>query len=697
MSSEIDKKIDYLPGVGSSRASLLNTELGIFTLRDLLLHFPFRYEDRSIFHNVSDIKESMDTVQLKGKIVSFQKAGEGRRQRLVAEFADNTGRIELIWFQGIKWVEKKLSIGSSYIVYGKPAVFGRSFNLSHPEINLLTQANGNQTGFKPVYALTEKLRKKFIDSKVLGQMSQNALGEIGRNIPENLPESLVKVFKMIPRFQAFHLIHHPKDARHIRHASRRLKFEELFYNQLSLINQKLLRKNEFEGHLFTKTKLLTRFYEDYLPFELTNAQKKVIKEIFFDFKSQMQMNRLLQGDVGSGKTIVSFICMLMAIDCGAQCCLMAPTEILAKQHFINLQKFADEIGLKVALLTGSTKKKDRVEIHESLENGTINIIIGTHALIEDKVKFQNLGLCVIDEQHRFGVAQRAKLWNKNKDIHPHILVMTATPIPRTLAMTLYGDLDVSVIDELPKGRKPIKTVHRYDSKRLEVFQFIRDQIVRERQVYIVYPLIEESEQMDFKNLMDGYESISRAFPDNALSILHGKMKPKDKDYEMQRFAKGETDIMVATTVIEVGVDVPNASLMIIENSERFGLAQLHQLRGRVGRGAEQSYCILMSDFKLSKESKRRIETMVETNDGFKISEVDLELRGPGDMSGTQQSGLIDLKIANLATDGQILKFARESALEILDEDPDLILEKHSMIKAFTQARKTPGLSWSRIS
>jgi len=411
----------------------------------------------------------------------------------------------------------------------------------------------------------------------------------------------------------------------------------------------------------------------------------------------MQMNRLLQGDVGSGKTIVSFICMLMAIDSGAQCCLMAPTEILSIQHFHNLEKFANQIGLKVALLTGSTKKKERTVIHENLENGNINIIIGTHALIQDKVKFQNLGLCVIDEQHRFGVAQRAKLWNKNKEIHPHILVMTATPIPRTLAMTLYGDLDVSVIDELPAGRKPIKTVHRYDSRRLEVFQFIRDEIIKGRQVYIVYPLIEESETMDFKNLMDGYESITRAFPNNALSIVHGKMKPKDKDFEMQRFVKGETEIMIATTVIEVGVDVPNASLMIIENAERFGLAQLHQLRGRVGRGAEQSYCILMSDFKLSKESRKRIDTMVETNDGFKISEVDLELRGPGDMSGTQQSGLLDLKIANLATDGKILTFARESALEVLDEDPDLALEKHVMIKAFVYEKKVNRLNWSRIS
>ena len=697
MSSPLEKKIDYLPGAGSIRSALLNTELGIFTYADLLEYYPFRYEDRSTFQRISDLTEAMDNAQLKGKITHIQKIGEGRKERLVVDFTDNSGKVELIWFQGIKWVEKKLSVGDDYVVYGKPTVFGHQFNFSHPEINALTPSNAVTGGFKPIYSLTEKLRRKFIDSKVIGQISQNALRDLGTSIPENLPEILLTKFKLIPRYQAFNLIHHPKGFNHVRHALRRLKFEELFFNQLSLINQKLLRKNEFEGHLFTKTELLTRFYEDHLPFELTGAQKKVIKEIFFDFKSGMQMNRLLQGDVGSGKTIVSFICMLMAIDGGAQCCLMAPTEILAIQHFHNLQKFAELIGLKVALLTGSTKKKERTVIHEGLEEGSINIIIGTHALIEDKVKFQNLGLCVIDEQHRFGVAQRAKLWNKNKEIHPHILVMTATPIPRTLAMTLYGDLDVSVIDELPAGRKPIKTVHRYDSRRLEVFQFIRDEILKGRQVYIVYPLIEESEQMDFKNLMDGYESISRAFPNSPLSIVHGKMKPKDKDYEMQRFVKGETKIMVATTVIEVGVDVPNASLMVIENAERFGLAQLHQLRGRVGRGTEQSFCIMMSDFKLSKESRKRIETMVETNDGFKISEVDLELRGPGDMSGTQQSGLIDLKIANLATDGKILAFARESALEILDEDPGLSFEKNAMINAFVNRKKEKRLNWSKIS
>ncbi|MCR9066946.1 MAG: ATP-dependent DNA helicase RecG, partial [Cytophagales bacterium] len=492
---------------------------------------------------------------------------------------------------------KKLRIDGEYVVYGKPTRFGSKFNFSHPEIDLLTQANAQTGGFRPVYSLTEKLRKKFIDSRIIGQITANALQELGKNIPENLPENLLTKFKMIPRFQAYQLIHHPKDFGHVRHAKRRLKFEELFYNQLKLINQKLLKKAENEGHLFNKTELLTNFYENHLPFELTGAQKKVIKEIFFDFKSGKQMNRLLQGDVGSGKTIVSFICMLMAIDSGAQCCIMAPTEILAIQHFTGLSEFAELLKLRIELLTGSTKKKQRELIHTGLRDGSVKIIVGTHALLEDVVQFQNLGLCVIDEQHRFGVAQRAKLWNKNKVIHPHILVMTATPIPRTLAMTLYGDLDVSVIDELPAGRKPIQTVHRYDSKRLEVFQFVRDEIKKGRQVYIVYPLIEESETMDYKNLMDGYESVARAFPESPLSIVHGKMKPADKDFEMQRFVKGETEIMVATTVIEVGVNVPNASLMIIENAERFGLAQLHQLRGRVGRGAEQSYCILMTSFK----------------------------------------------------------------------------------------------------
>ena len=697
MSTVLNKKIEFLRGCGSARADLLKTELNIHTYADLLLHYPFRYEDRTTFLRISELSEDLEAAQIKGKIVSFQKMGEGRKQRLSATFSDGTGAVELIWFQGIRWVESKLSIGQSYVLYGKPTVFNRSFSFSHPELEVLTPQNSLTGGFKPVYHLTEKLRKKFIDSKVIGQMTENALAELGSTIPENLPSSLLDKFKLIPRYQAFRLIHHPQDYRHVRHANRRLKFEELFYNQLKLIQLNLFRKAEFEGHLFTKTELLTTFYENHLPFELTGAQKKVIKEIFFDLKSGKQMNRLLQGDVGSGKTIVSFICMLMAINGDAQCCLMAPTEILAIQHYANLQKFADMLGLKIALLTGSSKKKERTVIHEGLLNGSIHIIVGTHALLEDIVQFKNLGFCVIDEQHRFGVAQRAKLWNKNKRIHPHILVMTATPIPRTLAMTLYGDLDVSVIDELPKGRKPIKTVHRYDARRLEVLQFVNDELAKGRQVYIVYPLIEESEQMDLRNLMEGYEAISRYFKGQPLSIVHGKMKPKDKDYEMQRFVKGETKIMVATTVIEVGVDVPNASLMIIENAERFGLAQLHQLRGRVGRGAEQSFCILMTDVKLSSDSKKRIQTMVETTDGFKISEVDLELRGPGDLSGTQQSGLADLRLANLATDGEILRYARESALEILDEDPELQISKHMMIKEFQSQKRPDRLDWSKIS
>ncbi len=697
MSSGLNKGIEYLRGVGTSRADLLKTELAIFTYADLLQHFPFRYEDRSQFHIISKLTEDMEAAQIKGKIRSIQKIGTGRKQRLVVEFSDHTGTIELVWFQGVNWIEKKLRIDGEYVVYGKPTRFGSKFNFSHPEIDLLTQANAQTGGFRPVYSLTEKLRKKFIDSRIIGQITANALQELGKNIPENLPENLLTKFKMIPRFQAYQLIHHPKDFGHVRHAKRRLKFEELFYNQLKLINQKLLKKAENEGHLFNKTELLTNFYENHLPFELTGAQKKVIKEIFFDFKSGKQMNRLLQGDVGSGKTIVSFICMLMAIDSGAQCCIMAPTEILAIQHFTGLSEFAELLNLRIDLLTGSTKKKQRELIHTGLRDGSVKIIVGTHALLEDVVQFQNLGLCVIDEQHRFGVAQRAKLWNKNKVIHPHILVMTATPIPRTLAMTLYGDLDVSVIDELPAGRKPIQTVHRYDSKRLEVFQFVRDEIKKGRQVYIVYPLIEESETMDYKNLMDGYESVARAFPESPLSIVHGKMKPADKDFEMQRFVKGETEIMVATTVIEVGVNVPNASLMIIENAERFGLAQLHQLRGRVGRGAEQSYCILMTSFKLSSDSRKRIQTMVETNDGFKISEVDLELRGPGDMAGTQQSGLVDLRIANLATDGEILKYAREAAIEILDEDEHLDKPENSMINLFLKQKSPNNTNWSKIS
>jgi ATP-dependent DNA helicase RecG len=693
----LEQKIDYLRGVGSNRAQLLNTELAIFTYEDLLGHYPFRYEDRTAFHKVSSVRTEEEPYQIKGKIISTGLVGDKRKQRFIAELADETGVVELVWFQGVKWIEKKVLVGGHYVIYGKPSRFGSSFNFMHPEIELLTPKNEKEGFFQPIYSLTEKLRKKFIDSKVLASLVQNVFETGGFSIEENLPASLIEQYKLMDKQLAIQNIHLPVNQKYLFHATRRLKFEELFYNQLRLIKQKLLRKNEFAGQLFTKTELLTKFYNDHLPFTLTDAQKKVIKEVFYDFKSGNQMNRLLQGDVGSGKTIVGFICMLMAIDCHAQACLMAPTEILANQHYKNLKVFAELMGMEIALLTGSVKKKDRKPIHEGLESGKLKIIVGTHALLEDKVIFHNLGFCVIDEQHRFGVAQRAKLWNKNKDVHPHILVMTATPIPRTLAMTLYGDLDISVIDELPAGRKPIKTVHRFDARRLEVFQFMRDEIDKGRQVYVVYPLIEESEQMDYKNLMDGYESVTRAFPQHAVSIVHGKMKPADKEFEMQRFVKGETKIMVATTVIEVGVDVPNASVMVIENAERFGLAQLHQLRGRVGRGGEQSFCILMSSVKLSKDSKKRIETMVRTNNGFEISEVDLELRGPGDISGTQQSGLVDLKIANLSTDSEILKYARLAAQELLENDPELEKIENIAVKRFVSKNRNEKLTWSRIS
>ncbi len=697
MFTVLDKKIEFLRGMGTQRAELLNKELGIFTYSDLLTYYPFRYEDRTRFYFISEIREDMEAVQIKGKVRAISKIGEGHKQRLVATFSDKSGSMELVWFQGIKWIEKKLRVEGEYIIYGKPVLFGNQFNITHPELELLTPTNSQTGYFQPIYSLTEKLRKKFVDSKVLYASMKSLFGEILNQIPENLPLSLKEKYKLLDRNVALYHIHLPQDEKALMHARRRLKFEELFYNQLRLIRQNLVRKSEFQGQIFAKTALLTRFYTEFLPFELTGAQKRVIREVFEDFKSGKQMNRLLQGDVGSGKTIVGFICMLMGIDSDAQTCLMAPTEILAIQHFRGLQKFADSMGITIEMLTGSTKKKDRTRIFENLKNGDLKIIVGTHALLEDTVEFQNLGLCVIDEQHRFGVAQRAKLWNKNLHIHPHILVMTATPIPRTLAMTLYGDLDISIIDEMPAGRKPIKTVHRYDSRRLEVFQFLRDEIAKGRQIYIVYPLIEESEQMDFKNLMDGYESISRAFPNEALSIVHGKMKAADKDYEMQRFKKGETSMMVATTVIEVGVDVPNASVMVIENAERFGLAQLHQLRGRVGRGAEQSYCILMSSFKLGKDSRKRIETMVETNNGFEIAEVDLQLRGPGDLSGTQQSGLVDLKIANIAQDSEILKYARLAAQSILEDDPELEKNENTVILNYVRNNNSGGLSWSKIS
>ncbi|MDR6803896.1 ATP-dependent DNA helicase RecG [Dyadobacter sp. BE34] len=692
-----DTKIEFLKGVGPQKAALLNQELNIFTFGDLIQHYPFRHEDRSVFHKLSQLNEQMPAVQVKGRLRDFGIIGEGSKKRLVGTFQDGTGYLELVWFQSISWYEKWLRPGGEYIVYGNPIAFGGKWSITHPEIEVLTQENAAAGYWQPIYPLTEKLRKKFLDSKALSKMMRSLLEIAHPHIRETLPAPLVEKYRLVSKAQALWHFHLPQDARTLHQAQRRLKFEELFYNQFRLIKNKLLHKTEYPGLIFDKTMLVKEFYEQHLPFKLTGAQIRVLHEIHEDLKTGKQMNRLLQGDVGSGKTIVAFITMLFALDNDAQACLMAPTEILTDQHYQGLKKFADLLGVNIAKLTGSTKKKEREVIHRELLNGTLHIIVGTHALIEDAVQFKNLGLCIIDEQHRFGVAQRAKLWAKNSRVNPHMLVMTATPIPRTLAMTLYGDLDISAINELPAGRKPIKTVHRFDKHRLSVFGFLKEEIAKGRQVYMVYPLIEESEKMDLKDLMDGYESVARAFPGVPLSIVHGKMRSQDKDFEMARFVRGETKIMVATTVIEVGVNVPNASVMVIENAERFGLSQLHQLRGRVGRGAEQSYCILMTDYKLSKDTKLRIDTMCNTNDGFEIAEVDLQLRGPGDISGTQQSGLVDLLVANLAQDGEILKAARASAEEILTADPDLLQPVHHPIRNHLENLRKEETNWSRIS
>ncbi len=694
----LDKKIEFLKGVGPKRAELLNKELGIFTFSDLLNHFPFRYEDRSVFYQIIQLNEQLPYVQIKGVITRLETVGEGRKKRLHAYFSDTTGEMTLVWFKGLQWVEKKLKVGEQYLVFGKPAKFGRLYSIAHPDFEPLTAQQSVKAGLQPVYHTTEKLKSGFVDSKAIGRMMRQLVEQGVNHIEETLPAALIEQYKLIPRQHAVIQAHFPNDSQALAKAQARLKFEELFLIQLRLHSIKNKRKVAFSGQVFGKLSTLNEFYKEHLPFDLTGAQKRVIKEVFADVKSGKQMNRLLQGDVGSGKTIVAFICMLMAIDNGAQACMMAPTEILAQQHYHGLKEFADAIGVSISILTGSSKKSERKVIDETLRDGSLKIIVGTHALIEDKVDFKNLGLCVIDEQHRFGVAQRAKLWQKQSVAHPHVLVMTATPIPRTLAMTLYGDLDVSVIDELPPGRKPIETVHYYETNRLRVFGFLQKQIDLGRQVYIVYPLIEESEKLDYNNLMDGYESVCRAFPKIPISIVHGKMKPADKDFEMQRFVKGETKIMVATTVIEVGVNVPNASVMVVENAEKFGLSQLHQLRGRVGRGADQSFCLLISSFKLSKDGKTRLETMVRTNNGFEIADVDLKLRGPGDIEGTQQSGILDLKFADIARDAKILQEAKYCAERVLEEDPTLGLEKNAgLLKQIRKIRKEKGLNWGRIS
>lgn len=697
MAGFFETPVEYLKGVGPQRATLLNKELNIFTFGDLIQYYPFRYEDRTKFYLIKELTDEMPFVQVKGKVIKHEMIGTGAKKRLVVHMSDSTGSFELVWFQGIKWMLEKIKPGIEYVVFGKPTLFGKKINIAHPEIEVITPQNEKGGFLHPVYPLTEKLKSRHLDSKAISKLQQELLLLAKDKIRETLSPYILQQFKFIDKKQALLNIHFPQSQELLTEAQNRLKFEELFYVQLRLLKMKMVRKEKYKGQIFNDATLLTRFYNEFLPYQLTDAQKRVIKEIYADLRSGKQMNRLLQGDVGSGKTIVAFVCALLAIGSTSQCALMAPTEILAQQHFTNLKKFADLMNISIARLTGSTKKSERKVIHETLASGDLKILIGTHALLEEEVKFNNLGLAIIDEQHRFGVAQRSKLWSKNVGVYPHVLVMTATPIPRTLAMTLYGDLDISIIDQLPAGRKPIKTIHRFDSHRLQVNQFLKDQISSGRQVYIVYPLIEESEKLDLKHLMDGYESICRAFPNEAISIVHGKMKPEAKDFEMTRFAKGETSIMVATTVIEVGVDVPNASVMVIENAERFGLSQLHQLRGRVGRGADQSYCILMTSFKLSADSKIRINTMVRTNNGFEISETDLQLRGPGDLLGTQQSGALDLLIADLGKDGKMLQTAREVATRILEDDPNLEKNDNKLIRVQVEATRKSAVNWSRIS
>jgi len=695
--SFFETRIEFIKGVGPQKAALIGAEIGLFTYGDLIQHYPFRYEDRTKFYPIEEVHGDMPFVQIKGKIRRIETVGEMRKKRLVAHFEDGTGTLELVWFKGIQFISKKIQLGVEYVVFGKPAVFGRKISIAHPELEVLTTQNEKASFLQPVYHTSEKMKAKYLDSKAISKMVRQVMILSEPHINETLPQSLVARYGMIEKKLALWHIHFPGNEELLKKAQFRLKFEELFFIQLRLLKLKLTRTEKYRGAVFSDSSLLTDFYNNHLPFDLTNAQKRVIKEIYFDMKSGKQMNRLLQGDVGSGKTIVAFICMLLAVGSGAQASIMAPTEILADQHFQGLKPFADALGIGIAKLTGSSKKSERKLIHAGLLDGSISILVGTHALLEDVVQFKNLGLAIIDEQHRFGVAQRAKLWGKNERFHPHVLVMTATPIPRTLAMTLYGDLEVSIIDELPAGRKPIKTLHEYDAKRLQVFGFMKEEIKKGRQIYVVYPLIEESAKLDLKDLDDGYESIRRAFPDQHISIVHGKMKPQDKDFEMQRFIKHETQIMVATTVIEVGVNVPNASVMVIENAERFGLAQLHQLRGRVGRGAEQSYCILMTEYKLSKEARMRLETMVRTNNGFEIADVDLQLRGPGDITGTQQSGVLDLLIADIAKDGQILQAARNAASDILEADPKLEKEENRNILRHIKSLRKAVVNWGRIS
>lgn len=695
----LDQDVMYLPGVGPKKKEILSKELGIQTWRDLLEHYPYKYVDRSRIYRISEISGDMPFVQIRGRMLGYDEYAMGaRKKRIVGHFSDGHGVVDLVWFQGAQYIYKNYPIGKELIVFGRPTVYGGRYQFAHPDIDDASQLQLSDMGMQPYYMTTERMKKAGINSRAMEKMTKTLVTKLPETLPETLPPYITGPLHLISRLEALRQIHYPHNAREMQQARYRLKFEELFYVQLNILRYASDHRRKYRGYIFSRAGAqLNDFYRNHLPFDLTNAQKRVVREIRDDMASGRQMNRLLQGDVGSGKTLVALMAMLIAIGNGYQACIMAPTEILAEQHLTTIRQMLGDMDIHVELLTGVVKGQRRADILDRLSKGEIDILVGTHAVIEDAVVFARLGLAVVDEQHRFGVAQRARLWAKS-EMPPHILVMTATPIPRTLAMTLYGDLDVSVIDELPPGRKPIQTLHKYDTQTTSLYQGIRQQIDSGRQVYIVYPLIEESEKSDLKNLEDGFEAIREIFPQYRLSKVHGRMKPKDKDAEMQRFASGETQILVATTVIEVGVNVPNASVMVILDAQRFGLSQLHQLRGRVGRGAEQSYCILVTTFKLSEETRKRIDIMCETNDGFRIAEADLKLRGPGDLEGTQQSGIaFDLKIADIARDGQIVQLAREQAQAIIDRDPECSSNEYKMLWDRLKELRKSNVNWSAIS
>ena len=695
----LDQDVMYLPGVGPKKKEILSKELGIQTWRDLLEHFPYKYVDRSRIYRISEITGDMPFVQIRGRMLGYDEYAMGaRKKRIVGHFSDGHGVVDLVWFQGAQYIYKNYPIGKELIVFGRPTVYGGRYQFAHPDIDDASQLQLSDMGMQPYYMTTERMKKAGINSRAMEKMTKTLVTKLPETLPETLPPYITGPLHLISRLEALRQIHYPHNAREMQQARYRLKFEELFYVQLNILRYASDHRRKYRGYIFSRAGAqLNDFYRNHLPFDLTNAQKRVVREIRDDMASGRQMNRLLQGDVGSGKTLVALMAMLIAIGNGYQACIMAPTEILAEQHLATIRQMLGDMDIHVELLTGVVKGRRRADILDRLSKGEIDILVGTHAVIEDAVVFARLGLAVVDEQHRFGVAQRARLWAKS-EMPPHILVMTATPIPRTLAMTLYGDLDVSVIDELPPGRKPIQTLHKYDTQTTSLYQGIRQQIDSGRQVYIVYPLITESEKSDLKNLEDGFEAMREIFPQYRLSKVHGRMKPKDKDAEMQRFASGETQILVATTVIEVGVNVPNASVMVILDAQRFGLSQLHQLRGRVGRGAEQSYCILVTTFKLSEETRKRIDIMCETNDGFRIAEADLKLRGPGDLEGTQQSGIaFDLKIADIARDGQIVQLAREQAQAIIDRDPECCSNEYKMLWDRLKELRKSNVNWSAIS